>query len=83
MFNAGRNIDLAEFELRCPLGKLALAGGHQMLTPAAHGLTIMTSAPYNAATVSGWRLDVENVHSPSVLMGAMVRMFVVCAGMAQ
>jgi hypothetical protein len=83
LFNAGRNVDIGEFQLNCPSGKVAISGGHQMLNTAAHGLTVMTSAPYNAAGISGWRLDVENVHSPIALMQARVRIFVVCATMAQ
>jgi hypothetical protein len=49
-----------------------------MLNPAAHKLTVVTSAPYDTGLVSGWRLDVENSHSPDPLAAARVRIFVVC-----
>lgn len=77
-FDAPSDQDLGEFVLNCPNGKVPVTGGHQMLNPAAHKLTVMTSAPYDTGLFSGWRLDVENAHSPDLLTGARVRIFVVC-----
>lgn len=77
-FDATLDVDLGEFLLHCPSGKVPVTGGHQMLNPAAHKLTVVTSAPYDTGLVSGWRLDVENSHSPDPLAAARVRIFVVC-----
>ena len=83
LFNAGRNVDLPQIVIPCDAGKVPVAGGHEMLTESAHKLSVLTSVPVDDDDFKGWRLIVKNSHAPSVVVGAQVRIFVVCAQMAQ
>lgn len=82
-FDTGRNVVLPPIEIACDAGKVPVSGGHEMLNPEARKLVVMKSLPVNDGTFSGWRLVVENAFAASMVNDAVVRVFVVCAQMAQ
>jgi hypothetical protein len=82
-FDAVKNRDLDPILLACEAGKVPVAGGYQLLNPAAQALSVISSAPVNDQAFKGWRVDVKNVYWPVTLKDASVAVFVVCAQMAQ
>lgn len=81
-FDAGRSTDVPPIQVACEAGKKPIGGGHQALNPAANGLNVVASLPVVADDFVGWRVVVRNQFSPLVF-GARVRVFAVCATMAQ
>jgi hypothetical protein len=83
-FNAGRNAVLPLIKIACDAGKVPIAGGHEMLNDEAQRkLSVLASAPLTEGDSKGWQLNVMNAYAGSVAMQAQVRIYVVCAQMAQ
>ena len=71
-----------QLQVKCEDGKKPIGGGHEMLNETSYGLNVVASAPYEEAGETGWRVVVKNKFAP-MISGARVRVFAVCAQMAQ
>lgn len=81
-FDAGRSTEVPPIQVACEAGKKPIGGGYQMLNAASNGLNVVSSMPVNEEGFVGWRVVVRNQFSP-LIFGARVRVFAVCATMAQ
>lgn len=84
LFDVGRGLDNSEvvLTLACSAGKVPVGGGYEAANAAANGLIVVTSAPSNDTSLAGWRVVVRNPYSGFV-MNARLRLYVMCAQMAQ
>ena len=61
----------------CPVGKRAVAGGHELASLGAHGLNVTMSAPYENG-MSGWRVSFRN-GTTTPMSNVQVKAHVTCA----
>lgn len=70
-------------QVACSAGKSPVGGGFEMLNETTFGLSVVSSAPYDdGAGEAGWHVVIKNRFSPAIT-GARVRVFAVCAQVAQ